>query len=99
MSQDEKNTPTDYVILEDNSQYFYSVHPFELKNSLGTVAAILREFVFVKSGDETGCFSYRLYKTKDGNWYDITNLKSAVDYNILRLLKTAMDAKENVLKS
>ena len=40
---------TNYVILEDNSRYFYTVRPFELRNALGNIVAVLKEFVFIKS--------------------------------------------------
>ena len=62
-----KNVFSHQIILEDGSQYFYTVQPFEMKNILGAVVAIFDEYLFTKKiGSET----YKLYRTKDGNWYD-----------------------------
>jgi len=99
MSSEFEITTINYVILEDNARYFYAVKPFELTNVLGNVVAVLSEFVFIKEGENNEQFCYKLYKTKEGNWYDILDIKSSVDYNILRRLKTAMDMQEPSLKS
>src|SRR5258706_11596299 len=90
-------TKTNYVILEDNTQYYYTIKPFELSNALGNVVAVLREFAFIKNEENKEEFCYRLYKTKEGNWYDIMDLKSSVQYDILRRLKIAMDMQETAL--
>ena len=37
----------------------------------------------------------KLYKTTEGNWYDIEEVKPASEKKILRMLKSAIDAKEN----
>lgn len=94
MILEENVATTNYVILEDNSQYSYTVHPFELRNALGNIVAVLKEFVFTKSQDSAEHNCYKLYQTKEGNWYDIADLKSPVEYNLLRRLKTAMDMKK-----
>src|SRR5687767_5693197 len=98
MSREVNIATTNYVILEDNTQYFYTTTPFELTNGLGNVVAVLREFVFIKNGENSEQFSYKLYKTKEGNWYDIMDMKSSVEYDILRRLKTAMDIEETAPK-
>lgn len=98
MSREADITTTKRVILDDNTHYFYTVKPFELTNTLGNLVAVLQEFSFVQDGENSGQFCYRLYKTKEGNWYDILDIKSSVDYNILRRLKAAMDMQEPSLK-
>jgi hypothetical protein len=91
------NTTTNKIVLEDNSQYIYSVEPFELNNVLGNVVAVLQEYTFVKYEDNNSTFSCKLYKTKEGNWYEIREPDSSAEYNILRSLKTAIDIQENGL--
>ena len=81
--------------MEDGSVYYYSVSPYELKNVLGNNIAILQEYNFAKKGEESGQNSCKLYKTKDGNWYDFEDAKAAVEKGTMRLLKSAIDAKEN----
>ena len=46
-------------------------------------------------GDNIGQFSCKLYKTKEGNWYDIEEAKIDTEKGILRMLKSAIEAKEN----
>lgn len=90
-----KHVFSQQVALEDGSVYYYSVSSYDLKNALGNNVAALQEYSFTKKGDENGGFSCKLYKTKDGNWYDFEDAKSAVEMTISRLLKSAVDAKEN----
>ena len=97
MSRDLNTAKTNQVILEDNTQYFYTVKPFELKNTLGHTVATLQEFSFTKSAENTDQVCYKLYKTKEGNWYDIPDLKSSIDYPILRQLKAAMDKAKSYI--
>ena len=83
------------VVLEDGCVFYYSISPYELKNALGHNIAVLQEYNFAKKGDESGQSSCKLYKTKDGNWYDFDDAKATVEKGTLRLLKSAIDAKEN----
>ena len=86
---------TEHVILQDNSEFFYTVKPYELTNALGNIIAVLQEYNFTKKDDNNGQFSCKLYKTKEGNWYDIEVAKIVTEKGILRLLKSAIDAEEN----
>jgi len=83
------------ITLEDNSQFYYRISPYELTNSLGNIIAVLQEYNFTKKDDNDGQFSCKLYRTKDGNWYDIEVAKIDTEKGILRLLKSAIEAKEN----
>lgn len=82
------------IILEDNRQFNYSIKPYELTNSLGSIVATLQEYNFTKKGDASSPLFYKLYKTKEGNWYDFEDAKSVSEKDILRLLKLAIDAIE-----
>jgi hypothetical protein len=83
------------IILEDNSQFYYTIKPYELTNALGNIIAVLQEYNFTKKDDNNGQFFCKLYKTKEGNWYDIEVAKIVTEKGILRLLKSALDAEEN----
>jgi len=83
------------ITLEDNSKFYYTINPYQLTNALGSIIAVLQEYTFTKNEDNTGQFSCKLYRTKEGNWYDIEVAKIATEKGILRLLKSAIDAKEN----
>jgi hypothetical protein len=90
-----KNLFSSQITIEDNGQFYYTVTPFELNNPWGNVIAILQEYNFTKKDDNNGQFSCKLYKTKEGNWYDIEVAKITIEKGIIRLLKSAIDAKEN----
>jgi hypothetical protein len=89
------NVFCDQITLEDNSQFYYTISPYELTNALGNIIAILQEYNFTKKDDNNTQFSCKLYRTKEGNWYDIEGAKIVAEKGILRLLKSAIDAKEN----
>ena len=90
-----KNLFSYHITLEDNSQFYYTITPYELTNALGSSIAILQEYNFTKKGDNGGLFSCKLYRTKEGNWYNIEDEKMVTEKGILRMLKSALDAKEN----
>jgi hypothetical protein len=90
-----KNLFSNQIILEDNSQFYYTITPYELTNALGNIIAVLQKYNFTKKDDNDGQFSCKLYKTKDGNWHDFEDANTTVEKGILRLLKSAIDAKEN----
>ena len=90
-----KNLFSNQIILEDNSQFYYTIKPYELTNALGSIVAVLQEYNFTKMDDINGEFSCKLYKTKEGNWYDIEEAKMGAGKTVLRMLKSAIDAQEN----
>jgi len=78
------------VTLGGDKQYFYTVNPFEVTNALGTAVATLQEYSISSLSGET----YKIYKTKEGNWYDIAEVNSS-RYNLLLIsLKSAIDIQE-----
>jgi len=90
-----KNLFSNQIILEDNSQFYYTIAPYELTNALGNIIAVLQEYNFTKKDDNIGQFFCKLYRTKEGNWYDIEEAKMTAQTSVLRMLKSAVDAKEN----
>ena len=90
-----KNLFSNQIILKDNSQFYYTITPYELTNALGNIIAVLQEYNFNKKDDKKGQIFCKLYKTKEGNWYDIEEAKILTEKGILRMLKSAIDAKEN----
>ncbi len=90
-----KNLFSNQIILEDNSQFYYTITPCELTNALGNIIAVLQEYNFTKRDDNNGQTFCKLYKTKESNWYDFEDAKTTVEKGTLRLLKSAIDAKES----
>ncbi|MGG9963033.1 hypothetical protein [Ferruginibacter sp. SUN106] len=94
-----KHVFSQQITLEDNSQFYYTVKPYELTNALGNVIAVLQEYTFTKK-EEHDPLTCRLYKTKEGNWYDIEEAKILAEKSVLRMLKSAIDMKEgNVIEN
>ena len=89
-----KNLFSNKITLEDNNLFYYTITAYELTNTLGYVVAVLQEYNFSKSGNKNEQFSCKLYKTKEGNWYDIENVISIEQKTIFRMLKSAIDRKE-----
>jgi hypothetical protein len=90
-----KNLFSNQIILEDNSLFYYTITPYELTNALGNIIAVLQEYNFTKKDDNRGQFSCKLYKTKEGNWYDFEEMKMDTENIVLGMLKSAIYAKEN----
>ena len=88
-----KNLISNQIILEDNSLFYYTITSYELTNALGNIIAVLQEYNFTKKDDINGQFSCKLYKTKEGNWYDIEEVKIASEKVVLRMLKSAIAAE------
>ena len=90
------NLFSNQITLEDNSQFYYTIKPYELTNALGNIIAVLQEYNFTKKDDNNEQFFCKLYKTKEGNWYDIAEVNFAGNIIILRALKLAIDNKQKV---
>ncbi len=85
-----KNLFSNTIVVENGDKYYYSVKPFDLTNSLGNVVALLQQYSF-SINDST---EYKLYKTKEGNWYDLDHAGAHADSAVVRMLKSAIDKKE-----
>ncbi len=90
--------PLQKITLEDDSTYYYSVEPYEMMNALGMAIAPLREFNIFRDREENEPVFYKLYKTKEGSWYEISSLQPSIDSGILRKLKTGIDLQEGLVK-
>jgi len=80
------------ITLENNSLFYYTIKPYELTNALGNIIAVLKEYNFTKNDENNGEFSCKLYRTKEGNWYEIQEAKIVTEKSVLRMLKFAIDA-------
>ena len=83
------------IILEERSELFYSIRPFEITNALGVVIAVLDEyFITNKNGDV-----FKLDKTNEGSWFDFPGVNSSDNYSFLRQLKVALENQKSQVKS
>ncbi len=82
-----ETTPENKFILAENKRYSYNVQPFKLMNILGVVIAVLDEYFVTNCAGE----NYKLYKTKEGNWYDVPETNKGIDKSVLMSLKLGID--------
>jgi len=62
---------------------------------LGVIKATLKEYSVYKM-DNSNTFIGRLYKTDDGNWYDLTS-NDSINSSLTTSLKIAIDDDEGLL--
>ena len=43
-----KNLVSPQIILEDKSQFYYTIKPYELSNALGNIIAVFQEYILQK---------------------------------------------------
>lgn len=67
------------ITLADNSRFSYTVKQVEITNTLGAAVAVLDEYFITNYAGK----NYKLYKTKEGNWYDVAEANTGVAKNIL----------------
>lgn len=92
MRDELKHFNSKQITLEDESQFYYTIQLFEMKNILGTAIAVLDEYIFTKKGTEE---TYKLYRTSEGNWYDVGEENNAENNVVLRSLKSAFNTSQN----
>lgn len=94
MRESLKSFAVNQVILEDNTTFCYIIKPYELKNPLGNIVAVLQEYRFTKKDDNDGACTFKLYKTKEENWYDLEENSSAPGKVLSMMLKAGINEKE-----
>ena len=95
MRESLKNLFSNQVILEDKTIFYYTVLPYELKNPLGNVVAVLQEYNFTKKDEANEPITCKLYKTKEDNWYDLEENNATPGQALTRMLKASIYEKEN----
>ena len=78
------------ILLRNGQKYFYTITPVEIKNILGTSITLLQEYSITDLNGK----NHKLYKTKEGNWYDMAEATYVVDNAILMTLKSAINSQE-----
>lgn len=76
------------ITLSDGAVYRYIITQKEVVNALGTVVAVLDEYL-ITAADGT---AYHLFKTKEGNWYNPDEKNHLSEQPVVQQLKRAIDA-------
>lgn len=86
-----KNVFRKELVLDNGNCFLYSIQSFEMKNFLGAVVAILDEYSFTKKGTAE---TFKLFRTKEGNWYDLDENKDTTQTQLFLEIKTAIGMYE-----
>ena len=89
MQMEIRTEETMQIILSDNERFSYTIKQVEISNVLGAAVAVLDEYFVTNSAGE----NYKLYKTKEGNWYDAAEANKGVNKIILLVLKLKIDSQ------
>ncbi len=82
------------LILDNGNCYLYTIQPYQMKNVLGAEVALLNEYSFTrKSTSET----FKLYRTKEGNWYNLDENTDTTQTQLFLEIKTAISVYEKQL--
>ena len=82
------------ITVKDGSKYFFTTSWYNAENPLGVIKATLKEYSVYKM-DNSNTFIGRLYKTDDGNWYDLTS-NDSINSLLATSLKIAVDNLESI---
>ena len=89
MQMEIRTEETMQIILSNNERFSYTIKQVEISNVLGAAVAVLDEYFVTNSAGE----NYKLYKTKEGNWYDAAEANKGVNKIILLVLKLKIDSQ------
>ena len=79
------------ITVQDGNQYFYTISDSTVVNPLGVFKATLTEYSLYNTENAESPVG-KLYKTKEGNWYDAPN--SNMTSRLTICLKIALDECE-----
>ena len=82
--------PFHQQIYLNDTGYTYYIQPYVLKNALGFAIALLDEYVVWDSSSNY----YKLYRTTDGNWYDMDGVNPGNRIAVISALKVAIEERE-----
>jgi hypothetical protein len=83
--------PTNYVV-KDGKKYFYTIKSYDAKNPLGIIKQTLKEYSFYKVDSSENLIG-KLYRTEDGNWYDLPT-DTSISIILATFLKMAVEESE-----
>ena len=89
-----KNVFGKELILDNGNCYLYTIQPYEMKNVLGSVVALLDEYSFTKKGTSE---TFKLYRTKEGNCYNLGENTDTAQTQLFLEIKTAISIYEEQL--
>jgi hypothetical protein len=84
------------IFVQDRNKYVYTTAFINAENPLGIVKATLKEYTLYKIA-ETEILIGKLYRTKEGNWYDMPG-NTPINPLLRTMIKMAIDESEKANK-
>jgi hypothetical protein len=85
------------IIIKDGNKYFYTTSSYNAENPLGVIKTTLKEYTLYRTNNSKILIG-KLYKTDDGNWYDLSN-NDSINSLLATSLKMAIDDLEKQVPS
>jgi len=84
------------IILKTSNQVlYYFTEEAVIKNPIGKISATLVEYIITNGNEDSSDVFCKLYKTKEGFWYDPSCPNDCVDIKTKHYIKAAIDDAEN----
>lgn len=83
------------ILKTSNQTLYYSTVETVIRNPIGKVSATLIEYLITTGAEDSANVFCKLYKTKEGFWYDPAVQEEQVDNQTKHTIKAAIDAVEN----
>ena len=80
------------INVKDGNKYWYTISSYNAENPLGVIKATLKEYS-IYNLDDREIFIGKLYKTEEGNWYDLP-MNNSINPLLTTLIKMAIDESE-----
>lgn len=80
------------IKVQDGNRYVYTTAFVKVENPLGIVKATLKEYTLYKIA-ETEILIGKLYRTKEGNWYDMPG-NTSINPLLRTMIKMVIDESE-----
>jgi hypothetical protein len=80
------------ILVQDGNRYAYTTSFINVENPLGIIKATLKEYTIYKIA-ETEILIGKLYRTKEGNWYDVPG-NTPINPLLRTMVKMAIDESE-----
>ena len=80
------------ITVNDGNKYCYTISSYNAENPLGVIKATLKEYSIYDVNDSE-IFMGKLYKTEEGNWYDLP-MDNSINPLLATFIKMAIDQSE-----
>lgn len=89
MTGEKEKPATAAIVISADKQFNYTTQPVEIKNALGIPVALLSEYSIFQNEQ----LYFKLYKTDEGNWFELPDTIPSSYTALVNTIKIAIDTK------